>query len=390
MSVKRKKSELDSDFRHNEEQSTLRMTRIELSHLESQLNAQSTQYSVGNLKRRYARYPYWGNPIMIEMSQPSGSPTRLLYTARDISPGGIGVLHLAYTHLGTRCVVHLPKLNGSIDQILGTVVLCTHLQGTVHQIGLKFDHDIEVGEYVLLSDSDMRRFEQIKHSELWGRILYAEAMASDRRIFEHFLKETRLEITHADNAEQFLEKAADGFTAIVLDYHLADQDAPKLIVAARERGALCPLIVISADDSAAKRSAAHGAGAATFLTKPLSANTLINALAEFTMVGPDGNKALSSDTASCRLSPDDPLRELVPDYLSDLQTMAKAIEQATGDAKAIANLCMRIAGSAQPMGFPSITKLAGSARQMIVTGVTEDAERIVDQLVQACKRARCD
>jgi len=72
---------------------------------------------------------------------------------RNISRTGLSLLHGKFVYGGTNCVVGLPALDGQVIPARGRVIWCRLIAGRVHELGIRFDEPIDVGEFVAQSPS---------------------------------------------------------------------------------------------------------------------------------------------------------------------------------------------------------------------------------------------
>lgn len=76
---------------------------------------------------------------------------RQLYTIRtfDISASGMGFLHGAYVYPDTRLELLLKHSQDGWKKISGKVVRCDYFRNMVHQIGVLFDEEHNLEDYLL-------------------------------------------------------------------------------------------------------------------------------------------------------------------------------------------------------------------------------------------------
>lgn len=81
---------------------------------------------------------------------------RQLYTIRtfDISATGMGFLHGAYVYKDTRVQVLLKHAENGWVKVPGKAVRCEYFKNMVHQVGVMFDNEIKLDDY-LLAESGM-------------------------------------------------------------------------------------------------------------------------------------------------------------------------------------------------------------------------------------------
>jgi two-component system, sensor histidine kinase RpfC len=136
-----------------------------------------------------------------------------------------------------------------------------------------------------------------------------------RRILEKAGHTTRL----ANNGEEVLEAMEqESFDAVVLDLHMPKIDGTNVIKQARVMQAgrtRTPFIVLSADATAEAIQASESAGAAAFLTKPVSAQSLLDTLADIAT----GDAQASSPPRSSSTQTDEVIARATINELSELK-----------------------------------------------------------------------
>ena len=77
--------------------------------------------------------------------------------ARNLSAGGFSCIHGGYLHPGSECQVVLPRREGGDPvAVNGTIVHCRHVEGSYHEVGIRFTEEIEPADLVpqLIPDDD--------------------------------------------------------------------------------------------------------------------------------------------------------------------------------------------------------------------------------------------
>lgn len=108
-------------------------------------------------QRRHERFPYRRHHIRMQVAQSSGPPLELGVLSRNISANGLGFLHGGFLHLGTQCTFFLPRLDSSELKVTGAVAAVRHLDGMIHEIGVKFTHEVNPSEFVLAQKESNRQ-----------------------------------------------------------------------------------------------------------------------------------------------------------------------------------------------------------------------------------------
>ena len=93
------------------------------------------------------RHPFVKRAAMRVMHADGRNATHVVRT-RNLSVGGLALVHGGYLYNGTRCAVIMQNRHGEGVALAGTVVWARLLQGQSHEIGLSFDTTIEIAEYI--------------------------------------------------------------------------------------------------------------------------------------------------------------------------------------------------------------------------------------------------
>lgn len=99
-------------------------------------------------RRRDPRHPYRNVlGLLVQLPTASGEMSNYLVKSRNLSTRGISFLHGQYIPRGTLAVVTLVQADMSQHRRPGTICHCRHIQGNVHEIGMKFDAPIVPASY---------------------------------------------------------------------------------------------------------------------------------------------------------------------------------------------------------------------------------------------------
>ncbi|MCC6319974.1 MAG: response regulator [Phycisphaerales bacterium] len=335
------------------------------------------------LKRSHVRHTFRTLAVKLTLSHPGGSQTRFSVACRNLSSGGIGVLHSAYVHSGTPCTIELVSTSNTTHTIEGKVVRCGHLQGTVHEIGIKFNGAIDTREFLALDPfADRFTLESVDPQNLTGTVLYIEDVALDQAVVRHFLRETQMQLVVVTTADEALAKAAGGVDIILCNHEVGGVPGAVIINKMREAGISQPILIVTADTSPATREMLGAANCDAFITKPLKQSTLFRALGEF-CTGNSGGGLFSS------LPENHPNVGLIETFIREVREYAKQIDAATqaGDAARVRTLCIQIRGSAPILGFERLADMAAAVEAILArSGSVSDAAVAIKTLTNACNR----
>jgi hypothetical protein len=104
--------------------------------------------------------------LVVRIEQPGGGIATFSATPRDMSTSGIGFFHAAYIHPGTVCTLLMRTLHGDPVSIAGCIMRCRHVSGRIHEVGVLFEHEVDVEVFVSDASSDPQQPGPIKRDEM--------------------------------------------------------------------------------------------------------------------------------------------------------------------------------------------------------------------------------
>ncbi len=333
-------------------------------------------------KREYTRLPFRQCSLTIGLEHPGGSRAAMQVICRNMSRGGVGVLHSAFVHTGTRCIVQMPRLGGKADAIEGVVVRCTHVAGQIHELGIRFDSQIALEQYMNVSPLDgQSTFERVDPHALEGTAVMLLASEIDARMIGHFLSETRIKLkisNNSDEAASFLRESCD---IAVIDF--AVPCAEELVLATQRGGTPVPVLAIAADSSHATRVLIESLGVAGLLHKPLNCEQLLGMLAEclltkrFVSLASDGGNSLSPALIAMCV-------EQLHGITNELRDAAEG-----DDPLRCYALCQQIMATCATVGLNDIGAAAERAYAAISQSMSVPESRaLLHELLRLCDRVR--
>jgi hypothetical protein len=84
--------------------------------------------------------------VIAQVDQIGGTSQTQVAVVRDLSAGGLAMLWGNFLHAGTRCAFTVVSSESHEPLVHATaqVVRCSHLKGSVHDVGVKFDESIDL------------------------------------------------------------------------------------------------------------------------------------------------------------------------------------------------------------------------------------------------------
>jgi CheY-like chemotaxis protein len=251
-----------------------------LNRLDEREAASTVQYA-----RDYVRWPYRRLSVEVQIVHPGGNKSVIYAACRNISNGGICLLHNSYIHPGSACVVTLKHpIRGDV-RLPGTVVRCMHRSGVVHELGIRFNTPILAREFVLPDPfSNSFSVERVRPAELKGRVLLVEPSEVERLKVAMCLGETSLELITAASLAEAIVKCENIDVAMVSS-ELPDGEPLDAAARLRQAGFHGPLVVMVPDASEATRRRVEKVEATAFVTRPLTDQVVLRAIADVLHMG---------------------------------------------------------------------------------------------------------
>ncbi len=371
-----------------EHSNTVRLVGGELERIQNDLDV--TQAKAPNHKRQHVRWPFRRGAILIDVLKGGHVASSLHYASRNLSCGGISILHSAYMHPGSECIVHLPRIDGEVVELRAKVTRCRHFRGHVHEIGLLFGEMIDISRFVDMDPYKSRfALETVDPEKLIGSLLQVEESPTDRRLVRHYLRDTQINVTAVETAAAAMERCKEGFDVLLIDQMLPDAAGSELCMKLREADVHAPIILTSAETSGLVQDAARTSRATAFIAKPFTERLLMRALADLLLQPATG--AESHGSLYTTLSSEDPAFGMTSEYVEELHEAGKRLEKAleSNDPVLLRKTCLQLKSGSTPMGFDSIGAAASEAlRGLNATMSVPETMPLVRAVISLCMRAR--
>lgn len=316
----------------------------------------------GPRNREHARWPFRKISVELEVQQPGGSATRLKVATRNLSRGGMSLLHSMYQHAKSRCTVHLPTNGGEVRPIAATIARCTHRGGRVHEVGLRFDHPIDLRDfYDRRTAARMVSLERVNPLLLTGTAVCCTRGESEFNLVRSLIADTQISLRRVEANQLFELEPLDGASLLIVGQSQEDGTGTRLLRRLRERGVGLGAMVLAADIDALAEEGffeiADVALAATPITREGFHATLAEMLLVRTGAGEGRNGGSSDDTVSwsARVA----LQELRDRLSCALQS---------DDAAAIEACCVRLGECARLAHQYEVALLAERAQLLVASG----------------------
>ena len=341
-------------------------------------------------QRKDARWSFRQSDIAVTVEHPAGGLSRLLLFSRNLSAGGISFVHNGFLYPQSRCKITLPKSDGQFITVTGAIVTCRHLNGLLHEIGLKFDRRVDPGAFLGAVERQSSETEEtLELPELHARVLAVESSEVDATLLQHHLKISGMAPQLATTTGAALDLIKQHVADIVLcELNIDGGDGVEFIQKLREASFTGPIMVITAETDQARLEAATTAGAEHVLAKPYDTGQLLSLLVEMNQkIGTVLNRAALFSSVDEQAG----MAELVVNYIEQVRHMARQIDQAVGqdNIKAVRQLCLGLKGSASGYGFGPLGEHASQAIAALDSGqALREVQPRLRTLCMLCQRLR--
>jgi CheY-like chemotaxis protein len=336
-------------------------TRLDQEGLRAMLNSldQHAKGSASN-RRVQPRLEYRPSDIAISVEHPAGGVSRFLVSPRNLSTGGIAFLHGGFLHTGSLCRLVLIKRDGQVQIVVGKIASCRHVDGQVHEVGVRFDQDIDLKQFVCDPHSQPNQHAtSIELPSLRGRVVHIAHHESDCKLIAHHLKATGIQLSTVHTLDESLEHIAKFVDIVLCDLDMTEPSAAETIAMVRSKGFAGPIVIVSAESNGpALEQAKNAAGnQSEILFKPYKPAGLFELMTSLHQKS--GAWLDLAQVQSTFKQPGD-LRELIDEFVNEAHKDAMLLLEAmrSENVPAAREICVRLKGSAGGVGFESISQCA--------------------------------
>ncbi|MBL8745768.1 MAG: hypothetical protein JNK58_05350 [Phycisphaerae bacterium] len=330
-------------------------------------------------RRKDVRYEYHVPQVKVVAQHQSAGSTGFIMHARNISRGGISLLHGGFLHTRTHCTVTLSSVHGKAHLVMGEVVGCRHVARNIHEVSIRFYEKISIDDICGPGAKEC-----LEHPgapgvpQLQGLAICLAKSDAARREMLGWLSATGLDAVEARTIGALIDKLRRlTFVVAVVDAGRAEWSAEEAAQSVRDAGFTGGLIVVDPGSFSF-------ADADAVLHRPLDEKSFRAALMQ-TM------RSRSSDEISpiySTLSGADADRGLLERYVENALATAATIEGALGssDGIAVRSALDSLRRTAGGYGFGVVGQAAASALGVLDQQGLLHASREINVVVSMCRR----
>jgi len=325
-------------------------------------------------KRRELRLPWHVPNASVESFEQSLSMFRQSCDITDIGAQGLAVRVASFIHTDTRLRVSIPMPEGASVTLAGTVRWCDYTDG-YHECGIMFDNPVQLERIVprLLWTHEML-VDELSSTKV--DVVHIYGSSFDESLVRVALRETPMRVTSVGTlGEARKELASADASVLYVDVRASEIDLTVLRDVLLDTCFVGALIMIGdTEDDITSGICALGDPAA----KIVGDDGMAKFLGFTAEVLADWTATMNAEDLVSSLPPDRELEKMVSSYLEACRSAAEAIRPmvASEDVKGITTMLRRISGTARPLGFGTLAKLASSASEKLTETGDVNAARV--------------
>ena len=371
--------------------SIIQTLRIEPRKLASMLEDLRQEESISTPEQGPENDRVWLNKkILVNFKGKYSSANQYEAHVRNISATGMSFVLGVYTYPDTPCTITIHTYSGEQQCLSGTVVRCRHLMGMIHEIGARFDSEIELDEFIDQSSRSLDGNSSADLSRATGTVLVIEDNVHDQRLLQHTLSDSKLDFTIVSDGASAIEHIADYPALIICDQNLPDTNGISLIKQIRKEGYGGQIVMVTGEEGEAVRHSAMQAGAMGIVTKPWTPTELKSMVAQALEQANDSPLHGSMPIVSTADTTQIPA-EFVTQFVEGLAEIGDAIESSIEplNRETLRARAMSVKSSALGYGFAPLTHAASKVLRDI--DEKEENGKIIEDartLLSTCRRAK--
>jgi DNA-binding response OmpR family regulator len=232
-------------------------------------------------KRVFRRLGYAHSKINLHIESEGHNARTLVVATRNLSQGGVSILHSSFMYNGTLVTADLLDTQGNIVPRHGTVTRCEHRGGRVHEIGIKFDEEVKLRNF-LIQDEDLllHSRERIDPEQMNIKLLVYSTETEFSSLLRQYLLPSNLCYTFAKTKEEAIEKSKDQ-DMLLFRVDNEPTNLAEMVRSIREDGFMNPIILVGQPKNPLDLHVINACGGDMVLPWPIDDQTLLCSIGEF-------------------------------------------------------------------------------------------------------------
>ena len=331
-------------------------------------------------ERIHSRREYMDPYILMVIENDDTMDRPMTLAARNISRGGIGLLHSNFIYPKTRVSVHLTVNGENPIPVRGVIQRCEHRGGVVHEIGVKFDREINIQQYLRPDISDcLQSFERVDPEKLTGKVLLIGNKYDFSPLSRAMLSETGLAYKFVPDAAGARALEIEDFELLIVLNDLEDCEGTEFIRGLRDQGYRRPIILVGDIKEELALQKVRASGADMLLPWPTTTDSMLCAVAEYLLT-----EWTAETLAAVRSCMD---KQTIDGLRGQLAKLGIQLDQhlRTGDAIRIYGTCGQIRSLSPLLGMKQLRDLTMKVGEDIAeAGNLESQRELIGDIVTMC------
>ncbi len=334
--------------------------------------------------RARTRYPFPVADLPLLVDHPEGGRSRFLVFGRNISRCGMSVLHGGFIHSGSKIEIALARKVGDPLRVLGEVRHCRLFSGSCHEIGIRFESEIDPGA-LTGSEAEPEAAAPKRHDlpQAAGSVLVVESFAPDHLLLEHHLRLIGLSVQIAETPGAAIDAVKQQkVDAILFGLSLHGKDGLRTLAALRSARYEGPIVLLTGVTDGDLLSQARNAGASVVMQKPFNIDLLLAQIRVFL----GGAMPRGPYYSSAEGQPGMP--SLIEQYVELIRRIADQLLRSYKDQEwpELIEYCRQLRGSGCSFGFQGLSIAAIAALDALEREPAgAKARETLATLVEACR-----
>jgi len=290
-----------------------------------------------------------------------------LVATRYVNETEISFLFGGFFHAQTSIMLRLTTLFNAWEDVTGTVSSCRHIDGSIHEVVLRFDQPIDAS--LLTAEADTIRVLVVEDDPLFEQVA------------RNHLKALNAEVDHAPNGQVGVEMALNNvYDAVMMDMEMPVMNGLTAIKTLREQGYAGTIIAVTGMTRPEVREQCTAAGCDGFVAKPYTKDGLASAI-----------RNLRGEPIYSDFEGDPAMHDIIQMFVDDLPKRVRSLTEAIRqcDSKESEIQIRALKASTGACGFLGLSEAADAIENALIDGAdVETVEGEFKRFIRQCMRVR--
>ncbi len=234
-----------------------------------------------NANRVFRRLSYAHQKLVIHVESEGHNERTLIVATRNLSQGGISILHSSFMYTGTGLTVELIDYEGNTTPYHGTVTRCEHRGGRVHEIGIKFDSELVLRKYLDPNPKNLLHSrEKVCAEKMNIKLLICSPNTDFSSLMRQYLLTSSLQYKFVKTEEELFELYQEQ-DMLFFELDKATMQTPEMIRKIRESGYANPIILAGRPTNDIDTCLVRACGADLLIPWPSDEQTVLCSIGEY-------------------------------------------------------------------------------------------------------------